>query len=51
MLDRSFTDYAIELFAEDQKQMVSYQLDIRNFLFKTITILPTSSNKYTTIST
>ncbi|XP_063676450.1 ovochymase-2-like isoform X2 [Bolinopsis microptera] len=46
----SFTDYVVELSAEDQKQTVSYQLDIRNFLFKTITILPTSSNKYTTIT-
>merc|ERR1719456_1293818 len=45
----SFTDYVTELYAEDKEKSVSYS-NLRNFLYKTITILPATSTKYTTIT-
>ncbi|KAL5258799.1 hypothetical protein ACHWQZ_G009307 [Mnemiopsis leidyi] len=43
-----FTDYVTTTYAEDTPKSISYQ-NIRNFLFKTVTILPTDTSKYSTI--
>jgi len=45
----SLSDYVTELYAENEEKSISFT-NLRNFLYKTITIRPENSTKYTTIT-